>query len=55
MSKGNTMQVLKVLATIDDEITRVNEIVDLRTNVHTKNSMPLSHHASRCNKNVGQL
>ena len=39
----------------NDEIARVNEIVDgrthARTHERTENWMPMSNHASRCDKN----
>ena len=45
------MQGLTVLATIVDEIARVNEIVDRLMHGRTENRTLVSHHASRCNKN----
>ena len=49
------MQGLKVLPTFVDEAARVNKIVDGCTHAWTKNRMPMSHHASRCNKNTAYL
>ena len=53
------MQGLKVLPTIVDEIARVNEIVDVRTDewdrrtyARKENRTPMSHHASRGYKNI---
>ena len=52
MSRRNTMQVLKVLVIMVEEIARVNEIDDGRMHARTENQTPMSHHANRCDKNI---